>query len=179
MTDSKRRSRSGEGEERRSSRHARKRSKVQRENDRAQIADLSLKGMTIRSICQWIAQNRDYTLSRHAVWSDLQKVRREWKERTQISVDDFISESLARFDRVESEAWKSFEARSQQGKSADPRFLKIILSSIDARAKLLGLYSLEKPFECASEQESAIDLDHARNVLRKKFRREFEQEQNL
>ena len=52
-----------------------KRSHTQKERDRVDIAELYLKGRTLRDISKWIGENRPYTLSHESVCNDLLVVR--------------------------------------------------------------------------------------------------------
>ncbi|MBD1842482.1 helix-turn-helix domain-containing protein [Cyanobacteria bacterium FACHB-63] len=146
----------------------RPRKKVQRDRDRASIAELRLKGWSQQRIAEYLEVDQS-TVSR-----DLVALERQWKES---SLRDFDAErgmQLEKLDLLEREYWDAWE-RSQASKEStiseqlrnaavnddgspiasggrvrqmtrteqkigDPQFLSGVLKCIGERSKLLGLY---------------------------------------
>ncbi|MBD1845327.1 hypothetical protein H6F89_18330 [Cyanobacteria bacterium FACHB-63] len=144
-----------------------KRPKIQRDRDRATVAELRLKGWTQQQIADYLELDQS-TISR-----DLKALEERWKES---SLRDFDAErgmQLDRLDLLEREYWSAWE-RSQESKETsireqlrnaiadeqgttagsgrvrmstrteekigDPQFLNGIGKVISERSKLLGLY---------------------------------------
>lgn len=134
------------------------RTSAERDRDRAVIARLILEGWTFREI----AAEFDGRLSRSQVHRDMEAIGKLWRARAVNDVDTLRKEELARIDhvyRVAFEGWirslrpreetstKTVEADRGRTEAAvkrserdgNPRFLAVVLSCIDRRAKLLGL----------------------------------------
>ncbi|MEP0915325.1 hypothetical protein NC981_00715 [Leptolyngbya sp. DQ-M1] len=145
-----------------------RRSKIQRDRDRATVAELRLKGWTQQQIADYLELDQS-TVSR-----DLKSLERHWQES---SLRDFDAErgmQRDRLDLLEREYWQAWE-RSQESKetsireqlrnaiaseeggsiagdgrvkiatrteqkTGDPQFLNGVAKVITERSKLLGLY---------------------------------------
>lgn len=93
---------------------------------RQQVATLRLAHLTQAEIAKRLG------VSVGTVNSDLQAVRDEWAERRRTATDEWLSEELAKLDRLE----RALLPLALQGQaSAADR----VLSVMDRRAKLLGL----------------------------------------
>ncbi len=145
-----------------------KRSKTQRQLDRATVGRLTLQGWSQSDIAQYLELDQS-TISR-----DLKAIEQQWK---QSAVRDFDLDRQAELERLallEKEHWAAWE-RSQQGKETssleklvlgkddagqllgrikqatrseqrigDVQFLNGVGKCIEIRAKLLGLFPSEK-----------------------------------
>lgn len=96
---------------------ANKRTPLQRDRDRELVAELKLKGLTLRQIAARIASDpqRGYTLSLSMISRDLASVRRMWQENAVSQYAEMKARELAKIDAVEREAWKSWD------RSLEPR----------------------------------------------------------
>lgn len=139
---------------------ANKRCETDLAKDRAEISELYLSGKTMRQIAVIISAKRPYTLSRNAIMQDIKAVRADWRERAVMNIGEHIEEQLAKIDRAESEAWDAWERSKQEavttrqekgdsghlkaskttvGQCGDSTYLRVILSCVERRSKLLGL----------------------------------------
>lgn len=113
--------------------------------------------------------------------------RAGWLERRNIALTDAIAEQLKRIDLTEAMAQEDYEkskedivensverssngiknTRKVRGRTADARFLDVIIKCVDMRCKLLGIY---KPPEERSEMEVwgvvvAVDTPEQANAI--------------
>lgn len=129
------------------------RTREQRLNHQAQIAELYLQGRYQAEIA------REIGISQQQVSYDLAILRRQWVERAAGATDTWFAEELARIDKLERTYWQAWErstagretrATSQRGDTrsaqirtedafGDPRFLSGVQWCIDRRCKLLRL----------------------------------------
>lgn len=160
--------------------------KSRAEKDRAiersiQVGDLWLKGHSQRKI----AQTCQLPVKRVAAL--INKARADWLERRNIGLSDAIAEQLKRIDLTEAMAHDDYEkskediventversssgiknTRKVKGRTADARFLDVIIKCVDMRCKLLGIY---KPPEERSEMEVwgvvvAVDTPEEANAI--------------
>jgi DNA-binding transcriptional ArsR family regulator len=79
------------------------RSKAQKIKDGETIADLYLKGNSIRKIAEIMG------LSKSIVSSDLTKLYDKWKERTMRDIGEIKGRELAKLEKIETELWVLFE----------------------------------------------------------------------
>lgn len=79
------------------------RSKAQKIKDGETIADLYLKGNSIRKIAEIMG------LSKSIVSSDLTKLYDKWKERTMRDIGEIKGRELAKLEKIETELWSLFE----------------------------------------------------------------------
>lgn len=116
-----------------------KRTKVQREQDLAEIAAQYLSGKYQHQIAEWLGQNRPYTLSQQQVSHDIKEIQRRWLESSLRDFDVLRAEQVAKLDELERDhrgAWlRSIEADT----IGDPRFLAGIERCIVRRCQILGL----------------------------------------
>jgi hypothetical protein len=138
-----------------------KRSKIQRQKDRATIANLYLQGWTQQKIAEYLELNQS-NVSR-----ELTKIKLAWKAEATRDFDLHLTEQLRRLAMVEGEYWEAWQ-RSQQPKEqslqeklsevatngdsrtkvqrkteariGDPRFLEGLVRCHQERSKLLSLY---------------------------------------
>lgn len=121
---------------------ATKRSKAKRENDLVQIADLHFKGKTQAEIAAALE------LTQQQISYDLGDLRKRWRAASAKIVDVAFAETLARIDGLEREyrqAWnRSRQEREhikRMQRNGNPAFLAGVMSCIEQRCKLLGLYA--------------------------------------
>lgn len=147
---------------------ANKRNRLQREQDKKTIVKLLIEGCSQQQIGERLG------LSRQQIGHDLKVIQREWKEETAFDLDSFKALQLAKLDHLERRSWESFEKSKKrfhqvivkgkatknkqesgggdpdemivktETRNGDPQFLEKILSCIDKRCKILGLYSPDK-----------------------------------
>lgn len=135
--------------------------KEEREDIRAKVADMRLRGLTFKEIGAALNVPLSYAYNEYKV------VESRWRHAANESLVQLKAQELARIDMVEAEAWRAYE-RSQKnaneqhqeyshgangersldvtkartkGRDGDSRFLAIILDCVDRRIKLLGLDS--------------------------------------
>lgn len=93
---------------------------------RTQVAALRLTHLTQREIASRLG------VSVGTVNADLQAVREEWAERRSTSYDDWVSEELAKLDRLE----RSMMTYALQGQTTA---VDRVLAVMDRRSRLVGL----------------------------------------
>lgn len=155
-----------------------KRSKTQRQLDRATVGRLTLQGWSQLDIAQYLELEQS-TISR-----DLKAIQQQWKASAIRDFDLDKQQELQRLALLEREYWQGWE-RSQQAKEAsltekfggrdeagnptgrvklanrveqrvgEPAFLNGVLSCVRERAKLLDLYPNKetKPESTEAEQQ--------------------------
>lgn len=147
----------------------------------AKVAELWLKGFSQGKIAA------ECGITRKAVRWLLDKSRALWLERRNIALTDAIAEQLKRIDLAEGAAWEEFEKskrdaveesvettkdgekkrKTTKGRTADAKFLDVVVKCVDMRCKLLGIY---KPPEERSEMEVwgvvvAVDTPEQANAI--------------
>lgn len=139
-----------------------RRTKDQRMRDLAFCSDLFLKGYTYREILVKLNKRNEregfgYTITLRALYLDIQKMLVEWKRDRLENIDDYITQELRKLDLIEHELWeawnksKSIKMRVKKGRNhksyeiveeslcGNPRYLELLLTVQQRRAKLLGL----------------------------------------
>lgn len=139
-----------------------RRTKDQRTRDLAFCSDLFLKGYTYREILVKLNKRNEregfgYTITLRALYLDIQKMLVEWKRDRLENIDDYITQELRKLDLIEHELWeawnksKSIKMRVKKGRNhksyeiveeslcGNPRYLELLLTVQQRRAKLLGL----------------------------------------
>ncbi len=146
---------------------------------RTQVTDLYLMKQKQAAIA------RELGVSQATISNDLKAIRKEWMKSRLRNTDEAIMEEVKSLEVVEREAWdgwqrsqkpaettriiqKNGEKRAEKTvreRTGDPRFLRVVLSAIEKRHKLLGLdaaakAALETPDEQATrDKPQAIDWD--------------------
>jgi hypothetical protein len=137
-----------------------KRSQVQIERDRAEIARLYLQGVTQATIGERL------DMTQQMVSYDLKAIRVRWRESALINFDEAKAAELAKIDNLEVTYWEAWERSLTEFKSktirakgadikkaranaeqtiktedrnGDPRYLEGVRWCIDRRIKLFGL----------------------------------------
>lgn len=144
-----------------------KRSNIQIQRDRQDIADWYCQGMTQAAIAERINADpeRLYTLTQQMISYDLKRVQEAWLKSTLRDFDDMRAEQLGKIDRLEREYWRGWERSCQdaetvvkkqkeggskeqqktlKGQAGSPAFLAGVDKCIERRCKLLGLDAPEK-----------------------------------
>lgn len=142
-------------------RHGYRRTPEQRENDLVFCTDLFLRGYSYRQISDLLNQRNakmglDYALvPPMRVYKDLKQLLINWKREHEENIDLYITKELSKLDKIEAELWDAWErskkrivskirqsglktARSETF-AGNPRYLDLVLSVQQRRAKLLGL----------------------------------------
>lgn len=147
------------------SKHTPKRTFQEIEADRARIAELYLMRYPVPEILDDI--NGDRPEERHISMSmlrkELERLRKEWRERKRESMDAYMNEILDTLDTTIKEAFSEWNRSKQdylqkqvnmasdkkgesqakmqvvQSRIGDPRFLAIVLQALERKSKLLGL----------------------------------------
>ena len=88
-----------------------KRSKIQIERDRQQIADWYCQGLTQAAIAERISADRarDYTLTQQMISYDLQRIQESWLKSSLRDFDQMRADELGKVDRLEREFWRGWE----------------------------------------------------------------------
>jgi hypothetical protein len=165
-----------------------KRSKIQRERDRATIAELYLKGWTQAKIGVYLE------IDQSTICRELKKIKQAWKAEAVRDYDLHVDEQLRRLAMLEAEHWEAWQ-RSQQPKEqslqeklsevaasgdsrtkvqrktevrvGDPRFLEGLLKCNQERSKLLDLYPSSSSDQTTAEMNLKTylsDLETASNA---------------
>ena len=146
---------------------ANKRTRIQIEDDRREIASLYLQGKTQQAIAERL------NMTRQMVGYDLKAIQRRWREDTSRNLDEDKARELAKLDELERTHWQAWEdsleqvttessarttsgrgngdgsvteqaAIRREGKQGNPAYLRGVMECIDRRCKLLGLDSPQK-----------------------------------
>jgi hypothetical protein len=145
-----------------------RRTKIQRENDLAEIAAMHLKGVPQREIAA------NFNLKQPQISKDIAEIYRRWAEKNPIALSTLKARELARIDELERTYWKAWEdsqkprevefqektsiepdvsedgaatagkdrlkaSRRTEGQVGNPAFLAGISKCGEQRCKLIGL----------------------------------------
>ena len=127
---------------------ATKRSKIQIEQDRADVLRYRLQGYTIQEIADKTGN------STGMVDYDLDSVREAWQKQTQIDLDEAKQRELAKLDMLELTHWRGWDIKK------NPAHLDGVLKCIAQRAKMLGLNEpqLVLPGNLQSSQTNVLQV---------------------
>ena len=142
-------------------RHGYRRTPEQRENDLVFCTDLFLRGYSYRQIADLLNQRNakmglDYALvPPMRVYKDLKQLLINWKREHEENIDLYITKELSKLDKIEAELWDAWERSKKrivskirqsglkkersENFAGNPRYLDLVLSVQQRRAKLLGL----------------------------------------
>lgn len=142
-------------------RHGYRRTTEQRENDLVFCTDLFLRGYSYRQISDLLNQRNakmglDYAIvPPMRVYKDLKQLLINWKREHEENIDLYITKELSKLDKIEAELWDAWERSKKRIVSkirqsglkkvrsetfaGNPRYLDLVLSVQQRRAKLLGL----------------------------------------
>lgn len=142
-------------------RHGYRRTHEQRENDLVFCTDLFLRGYSYRQISDLLNQRNakmglDYAIvPPMRVYKDLKQILINWKREHEENIDLYITKELSKLDKIEAELWDAWERSKKRIVSkirqsglktersetfaGNPRYLDLVLSVQQRRAKLLGL----------------------------------------
>ncbi len=144
-----------------------KRTKVERVQDRALIAELLLKGWTQTAIGEHLE------ISQSQVSRELRRIKEDWKKESNRDFDLSVEQELKRLELIERTYWQAWEKSLQpkestssekkgsevkvgkrtEQRAGNPQFLKGVMECIDRRCKLLGL---DAPVKSEITSEIAI-----------------------
>jgi hypothetical protein len=142
-------------------RHGYRRTPEQRENDLVFCTDLFLRGYSYKQIADLLNQRNakmglDYAIvPPMRVYKDLKQLLINWKREHEENIDLYITKELSKLDKIEAELWDAWERSKKRIVSkirqsglktersetfaGNPRYLDLVLSVQQRRAKLLGL----------------------------------------
>lgn len=142
-------------------RHGYRRTPEQRENDLVFCTDLFLRGYSYRQISDLLNQRNakmglDYAIvPPMRVYKDLKQLLINWKREHEENIDLYITKELSKLDKIEAELWDAWERSKKrivskirqsglkkersEAFAGNPRYLELVLSVQQRRAKLLGL----------------------------------------
>lgn len=142
-------------------RHGYRRTPEQRENDLVFCTDLFLRGYSYRQISDLLNQRNakmglDYAIvPPMRVYKDLKQLLINWKREHEENIDLYITKEISKLDKIEAELWDAWERSKKRIVSkirqsglktersetfaGNPRYLDLVLSVQQRRAKLLGL----------------------------------------
>lgn len=142
-------------------RHGYRRTSEQRENDLVFCTDLFLRGYSYRQIADLLNQRNAKMGLNYAivppmrVYKDLKQLLINWKREHEENIDLYITKELSKLDKIEAELWDAWERSKKRIVSkirqsglktersetfaGNPRYLDLVLSVQQRRAKLLGL----------------------------------------
>lgn len=137
-----------------------KRTPTERESDLQKIAALYLKGKTQADIAA------DLTVTQQQVSYDLKEIHKRWRESTLVNMNEAKHRELARIDQLEITYWDAWQrsigektktkTEKMAGESStkasiekemmvgNPAFLTGVLSCIEQRCKIFGIYEATK-----------------------------------
>ena len=142
-----------------------KRTPIQREADRRDIATLARSGHTQVQIAKAISAQRPYDLSRAQVGRDLSATVARWRVEASADIQEIMADELARIAYAESQLWEEWHASMEDLVSerevvypngqrrrttrrmqriGDPRILEAILRCGTRRFDLLGLIGRDR-----------------------------------
>lgn len=148
-----------------------KRSKAQKIKDREQIAQLKLRGRTLQQISEHVG------VSVMTVRRELKALIGEWQESAREDIAAVKARELRRLDEIEAETWAEWERSKRDyvkkvaenggdkggkktkvetgGQCGDPRYLNVLVSIGERRAKILGMDAPQKvaPTDPSGERE--------------------------
>lgn len=146
-----------------------KRTPAQRQRDVAFCSDLFLKGYSYMAISEKLNKQlavwgETYTITRQGVFHDIKDVLEEWRNEHKEDINTYVDRELKKLDKIECEAWSAWvnslgervrqrlrvdkdkphqgpqlEEVTKESIGGDPRFLDLLMSVQQRRAKLLGL----------------------------------------
>ena len=98
---------------------ANKRTLIQIEDDRREIASLYLQGKTQQAIAERLG------MTRQMVGYDLKAIQRRWREDTSRNLDEDKARELAKLDELERTHWQAWEdfARAGHDRIFGPHYL--------------------------------------------------------
>ena len=142
-------------------RHGYRRTPEQRENDLVFCTDLFLRGYSYRQISDLLNQRNaklglDYAIvPPMRVYKDLKQLLINWKREHEENIDLYITKELSKLDKIEAELWAAWvrskkrivskirqsglKKERRETFAGNPRYLDLVLSVQQRRAKLLGL----------------------------------------
>lgn len=85
-----------------------KRTRFEREADKAIVARMYIQGKTQVEIAQALAEERGYTLTQQMISKDLKDILDDWRRERFDDIDNMKGEEIARINRVEAEAWSAW-----------------------------------------------------------------------
>lgn len=121
--------------------HTKNQQAAKLEHRRTLVADYYLRGMTLNSISQALADEHQISISYQTVKNDIDTVRQNWR---QSATTDFHSEREKRLrvlQKVQSEAWLGWYGQADVTKR-DARYLGLIAKAVGEEIKVLGLDQL-------------------------------------
>ncbi len=140
----------------------------QEEEDRLIISRLYLESRLQADIAAHLSELRDYKISQQLLSYDLKRISQRWIKEQIDNFDEMKARELTKIDQAERNAWEAWQksrkktrvvvtrgrkAKAQETvertvreeeKSGDPRYLSVVLSCVQERCKLRGLYSPQK-----------------------------------
>lgn len=149
-----------------------KRTKTERVQHRALIAELLLKNWTQAAIGQYLE------ISQSQVSRELRRIKEDWKKESERDFELSIQQELKRLELIERTYWEAWEKslqpkestssekkgselkvgkRSEQ-RAGNPAFLKGVMDCIDRRCKLLGL---DAPIKSEVTSALSVSQDYA------------------
>jgi hypothetical protein len=91
-----------------------RRTDEERERDRVLVARMYVRGKSQYEMSQELSKNYSIRVSPLAINSDLQTIRRMWRESTLLDFDAAKNKELARLDEAEREAWSAWERSKEK-----------------------------------------------------------------
>jgi hypothetical protein len=111
---------------------------MQIEEDLTTISQMAVQGKSYKEILAKVP------ISLSQLKQDLRKIRARWKATQVNAMDEIIARELAKLDLIERHAWEQWDASCTRKTGGDSDYLRVILMSMERRAKLLGI---ERPIE--------------------------------
>ena len=168
---------------------AHKRTTIQIERDRREIAGLYLQGWKQAEIAEKLseAKEREYTLSQQMVSYDIRRLIDQWRESGLADIDDAKARELAKINNLELEYWQAWlrscedaetvkqkgqpgdmpgrvktdqVERTVKGQAGDPRFLTGVQWCIEQRCKIFGVYAATRVKHSGEGEGGALLIEY-------------------
>lgn len=125
----------------------RKRSKDERDRDRARIAELMMLGYNHDEITELLFQETGLQLSRRQITYDVGVIRDRWRETQITNYHQVVNEELSRVDALEKEIWKALRAGMSETKLRTISKIKELISELsDTEEDVERIVSRIRPF---------------------------------
>lgn len=161
--------------------------------DRAAIADMLLRNMSLRAIADELNRRNEgrYSITFQQVYYDVKKMQQEWYQESQDLIEQGIVREIKKLDKIEAECWEAWELSKKGSRSTiiqggfmgedgkeiagnvvnrkldsstgDVKYLVMIERCIVRRAELLGVM-----FPPKKEDGSNLNIDNAIILMEKK-----------
>ena len=124
---------------------ANKRTQIQIERDRRQIADWYLQGWKQAEIAEKINadEGRDYKLTQQMISYDIGQLVKQWRESGLVDIDDAKAQEIAKINHLELEYWQAWRRSCEDAEAT----VKKTKGVVQRRQEGDGTFVAERPAE--------------------------------